>query len=394
MNCRVCGGEVKQFLDLGKQPIANGFLTKRQFSKEFFYNLKVGVCAECAMVQLIELVPPGNLFGKNYPFKTSSSYQMVKHQKQLADFIKKHALEYSGLIVEIGYNDGSFLKNFKDYRYIGVDPSSLPKENSHIIREFFSPNVGNFIVESVGQAQVIVSLNTLCHIPNLNELFEAVNILLEPGGVLIFEDPYWDSIKKDTAFDQIYDEHVYYFSVTSVEKVAEQHGLKLVAATWQPVHGGSMRYFVAKATTRTFILKPPEVPEAWTLIEKATSLSDETFNGFQDAIDRKRRALQGVLATTEGKRTVGYGATSKSTTLLNYCNIGRDQLEYITDTTLAKQGKYSPGQHIPIVSPDEFHKNPPDYTLLLAWNHQAEIMEKEKKFKGGWIHYQRGGWQV
>jgi methylation protein EvaC len=226
------------------------------------------------------------------------------------------------------------------------------------------------ILKNHGPADVIYAANVMCHIKDIHSVLRGISILLKKDGVFIFEDPYLPDIIDKTSFDQIYDEHCYYFDLDSVSRMVEDHGLYLDAADHLPNHGGSMRYTVKHGTP---LLHPVG--------------SDSDILGFASRIEETKKNLLNVLreAKKEGKRVVGYAATSKSTTLLNYCGIGPGLIDYIVDTTPGKQGKLSPGMHIPIKSMDHFKDV--DYALLLAWNHFEEIKEKEKTFGGKWIHY-------
>jgi len=229
----------------------------------------------------------------------------------------------------------------------------------------------------------------LCHIPYLHSVVAGIKMLLKPGGVLVFEDPYLGDILDKTAYDQIYDEHAFYFSVTSVRYLFQRHGLEVVDVMPQNVHGGSMRYVVTHEGAR----KGSAAVMAHCEREKALGLEQpETFEGFRRRTERSREELMALLFKLKrlGKRVVGYGATSKSTTVINYCGITRDLVEFISDTTPIKQGKFSPGAHIPVRPYTEFTANYPDHALLFAWNHAREIIPKERGFQaagGKWIVY-------
>jgi methylation protein EvaC len=229
----------------------------------------------------------------------------------------------------------------------------------------------------------------MCHIPNLQSVVAGIKILLKPNGLLIFEDPYLGDIVEKKSYDQIYDEHVFYFSVKSISHLVEQHGLEVVDVIPQSVHGGSMRYMVAHKGTRTV----SETVARQLATEEVLGLHlPETYYSLRQAIEQSRNDLVRLLhdLRRKNKRVVGYGATSKSTTVINYCGITSELVEFISDTTPIKQGKFSPGAHIPVRPYEEFVTNYPDYALLFAWNHAAEIMAKEKNFcraGGKWLVY-------
>jgi len=229
----------------------------------------------------------------------------------------------------------------------------------------------------------------MCHIPDLHSVFAGIKLLLKPGGILIFEDPYLGEILRKSSYDQIYDEHIFYFSVKSVSYLAEYHDLEVVDVIPQDVHGGSMRYFLAHKGART--ISATVISQLAKEKELGLHLPG-TYEGLRHKIELSRDSLMEVLNDfrRQNKRVVGYGATSKSTTVTNYCGITADLVEFISDTTPVKQGKFSPGAHIPVCSYEKFTDLYPDYALLFAWNHAEEIMAKEKSFSrsgGKWLVY-------
>jgi methylation protein EvaC len=288
------------------------------------------------------------------------------------------------------------LQNFhhRGIRHLGVEPSVNVADVArakHIrtISAFFDRRLAEDIVAESGQADAVLAANVMCHIPDLNSVAEGVARLLKPDGVFIFEDPYLGDMIAKTSYDQIYDEHVFIFSVTSVAYAFARHGLELIDVEPQTTHGGSMRYTLARKRARTV---SPRVAVQMAK-EKAQGLDrPEAYFAFGRNCENSRARLMETLETArrEGMRVVGYGATSKSTTVTNYCGITPDHVEFIADTTPIKQGKLSPGAHIPVKPYSEFTRAWPDYALLFAWNHSAEIREKEKDFVaagGRWIVY-------
>lgn len=377
-------------------PIANGFLTEDEFENEFFYNLAVGYCYDCEMVQLAELVPPEKLFTDKYPFFTSSSRNMIKHFAEMAEWI---AIDLTPgaikrpLVVELGCNDGTLLTELRAYpeiRTLGIEPSTNVAEiaiiNGHnVVTEFFTEGTAQGIVEEYGQADVIVATNTMCHIPDLHEVFKGFQVLLKPDGYIVFEDPYWYAITAQTSFDQIYDEHVYYFTVKAVDDLASKYCFELVDVLPQAVHGGAMRYVLGfnkqhRPTSRFRYMHWMETKMDWD-----NKVNGDTF--YQAAIYQGLDLAMSLvnMVRKDGKRVVGYGATSKSTTILNAAGIAPNILPYIYDTTPQKQGKFTPGTHIPIRPYKEFKDDDPDYVLLLIWNHAEEVLAKEQEYiaKGG-----------
>jgi len=384
-------------MSFGKMPLANGFLASDQFRNEYFFELVVAFCPSCCMVQLSEQPEREKMFNPNYAYFSSTSTSMATHfemfaQQVIADYLPPH----DPFVVEIGCNDGILLEHFAQFgiRHLGIEPSAnvaqvASNKGLRTLLRYFDEDLAREIVAEYRQADAVLGANVLCHIPYLHSVVAGIKILLKPGGVLVFEDPYLGDILDKTAYDQIYDEHAFYFSVTSVRHLFERHGLEVVDVRPQNVHGGSMRYVVAHEGAR----KGSAAVMAQCEREKALGLEQpETFEGFRRRTERSREELMALLYKLKrlGKRVVGYGATSKSTTVINYCGITHDLVEFISDTTPIKQGKFSPGAHIPVRPYTEFTSNYPDHALLFAWNHAREIIPKERGFQavgGKWIVY-------
>ena len=347
--------------------------------------------------QATELVEREKMFHENYAFLSSTSSRMALHFKDFAGLVIKDLLRVpSPFVVEIGSNDGIMLRHFANagIRHLGIEPSAnvaqvaIDKGIKTVCR-FFDEEFARDIVAEYGQADVFLGANVMCHIPYIHSVIAGIKILLKPDGLVIFEDPYLGDIVKKTSYDQIYDEHAFYFSVASISYLFEQHGLEVVDVEPQNVHGGSMRYVIARKGARK---TSPAVMEQRAKEEILGLNMIETYARLRRNIERSAQKLLFLLQEikSQGKRVVGYGATSKSTTVVNYCGITSELIEFISDTTPAKQGKFSPGAHIPIRPYQDFAIDYPDYALLFAWNHAEEIMAKEQNFikKGGrWIVY-------
>ena len=323
---------------------------------------------------------------------------MQIHFKAFADLVMSGV--FSGrndpFVVELGSNDGIMLRHFKDagVRHLGIEPSENVAEVARsqgiqTLSEFFNLELANRLVAEHGHADAVLSANVMCHIPDINAVAAGIARLLKPDGVLMFEDPYLGDMIAKTSYDQIYDEHVFIFSATSVTWAFGQHGLELIDVMPQVTHGGSMRYLLAHKG------RHPISPNVPTTLEKERMQGlhkAETYEQFRRNCEAGRKELRDLLASLrqEGKRVVGYGATSKSTTVTNYCGIGPEHIDFISDTTPIKQGKLTPGSHIPVKPYEAFTQSPPDYALLFAWNHAVEIFEKEKAFRahgGKWITF-------
>ncbi len=394
--CLICQTHYEPFISFGKMPIANGFLSPKQYSKEYFFELKTGFCLNCNMVQLAEQPDREMMFHEEYAFFSSTSARMTLHFKEFAELVIKDMKTQDPFAVEIGSNDGIMLQNFAkaSIRHLGIEPSANVAQEAinkgiHTVSEFFDEKLAKKIVDKHGQADAILAANVMCHIPYLHSVAAGIKVLLKPDGVFMFEDPYLGDIVEKVSYDQIYDEHAFYFSVASVRYLFEQHELEVTDVMPQNVHGGSMRYVISHKGAREIspaVIKQREKEEQLALHLPAT------FEQLRNNIESSKAELTALLKDIrkQGKRIAGYGATSKSTTVTNYCGIGPDLVEFISDTTPIKQGKYSPGAHIPVRPYQEFSDNYPDYALLFAWNHAEEIMAKEQKFMesgGKWIVY-------
>ena len=288
------------------------------------------------------------------------------------------------------------LRNFKDagIRHLGIEPSINVANVARLagiktLSEFFNVELADRIVGENGQADTILCANVMCHIPDLNSIAKGIKRLLKPDGMLMFEDPYLGDMIAKTSYDQIYDEHVFIFSATSVSWAFAQHGLELIDVLPQITHGGSMRYVLAP---KIALPVSSNVDELMQKEQKQGLHKTETYDQFRHKCETSRTSLIELLDSLKqkGQRVVGYGATSKSTTVNNYCGIGPEHIEFISDTTPIKQGKLTPGAHIPVKPYEAFKHNPPEYVLLYAWNHAVEILEKEKTFTvggGKWITF-------
>jgi len=394
-NCRACNTEVQPFMSFGQMPIANGFLKETEFSDEYFFEMEVAFCSACNTFQLINQPDPERMFHENYAFFTRTSRAMVAHFAIFADWLKGSYLTGENpFAVELGSNDGAMLENLAKagIRHLGVEPSAnvAAEAEKHDVKSlvaFFGSKTAQDILDEHGPADTISAANVMCHIPAMNDIGHAADILLKETGVLIFEDPYLGDVIEKTSYDQIYDEHVFLFSAHSVSSIFGPHGFELIDLLPQKTHGGSMRYVLGRKGQHVISSSVREILNK----EQALGLTDAaTFDRFRENCERSRTMLVSILKDlkSKGKRVVGYGATSKSTTVLNYCDIGPELIEFISDTTPIKQGKLSPGKHIPVLAYEDFKAKYPDYAVLFAWNHEVEIMANEQGFMdagGQWV---------
>ena len=396
-SCLICNRGIEPFISFGRMPIANGFLLPENFTDEYFFNLGVAFCPHCYMVQLSELVDPTKLFHENYAYYSSISVRMAQHFKEFSQMVRQRYLSCPDpLVVEIGSNDGIMLQNYMQagIRHVGVEPSAnvaraALEKGVHTVCRFFDEQAGDDLRGEYGPADAILGANVICHIPSLDAVIIGVKKLLKEDGVFIFEEPYLGDIIDKTSYDQFYDEHVCYFSLSSLGHLFARHGMEIIDVMPQPVHGGSMRYVIARRGARPI---GPTVTERLFREESLGLREPGTYAQLGQRIFRSRERLVSLLTELkqQGHHIVGYGATSKSTTVTNFCRIGPELIDYISDTTPGKQGKYSPGVHIPVLPYERFKEHYPDYALLFAWNHGEEIMAKEERFKaagGKWLVY-------
>jgi len=403
--CKICHTpNLIQFISFGQMPVANAFLKKEDLEKsEFKYEMKVGFCENCKMVQLINIVPyekyivPDINGKRNYPFFSSKSTRaMEEHFADAAKEIENKFLDSNSKVLEIGSNDGIFLKNFENNKVLGIEPSNNVAEIAiekgiETITEFFSEDLARKIVWEKGKFRTIFSANVILNIIDLHDLMKGVNHLLDEDGVFVFEDPYIIDILEKNSYDQIYDEHIWYFSLTSLSNLLERHNLDIFDAERQWVHGGSMRVYVCKRGRRN------KTERLMQYLREEKEKKIDTVNPYLDfsrRVEESKKELKELLINlkSQGKKIAGYAAASKGTIVMNYCDIGRETLDYIADSTPYKHGLYTPGKHIPIVSPEYFQQDKNvDYALLSAWNHAEGIMKKEKEFleRGGRfiVHY-------
>ena len=393
MRCKITKRLIFPFMSFGKMPIANGFIKKKDFNKEFFFKMEVGFNEELSLFQLNDHPKPEKMFNQNYPFFTGSSEYMKVHFENYAKFVKKNFLKSNSKIIEIGTNDGTFLKNFnKDkIKMMGFEPSAnvakeAKKNGIPVVADFFNSNNIFKIPSFIKKTDLICASNVICHIPDLNDLIKTIDILLTSSGTFVFEEPYLGAMFDKISYDQIYDEHIFIFSATSIKKIFERYDFDLVDAYPQETHGGSMRYIIKRkkksslsSNLKNILIKEKKSKldsiESCLIFKKNCEISKIKIN---DKINKIKNS---------GKSICGYAATSKSTTILNYCGINGSQIDYICDTTKEKIGKYTPGTHIPVKDMNYFYKNQPDTIYLFAWNHKKEILNKEKKFKGEWFSH-------
>jgi SAM-dependent methyltransferase len=384
MICRTCkGGNLYQFLDLGFTPPADQFRRKDQLKEPVvYYPLEVYMCEDCGLAQLSYVVSPEVLYRNDYPYESSTTMTGRKHWSEFAMWVTKHlGLGANDLVVDIGSNVGTLLEAFasQGVRVQGVDPAAnivriAEKRGIETICEFFNMDTARKIVDEKGKAAVITATNVFAHVDNLDSFVKTVDFLLKESGVFILEVPYFANLIKNLEYDTIYHEHLSYLSVKPLIHFFKKFGMEVFDIQQVDIHGGSMRVFVARESTRKISNVVPHLLAE----ERKTQLhSAETLRNFSTQVQKNREELDWLLKSLkhDGKRIVGVSAPAKGMTLLNYCKIGKETLDFITEKSTLKIGRYTPGAHIPVVPDVELVKEVPDYALLLAWNFADEIME-------------------
>ncbi len=380
----------KNFLNLGKQPIANSFLSsisRSSLKKEYFYKLIICFNTKNFLVSVKNPVNPKIQYTDQYAHRASESQTMREAFRKIAKKLQKRFKPKK--VMEIGSNDGVFLKNFPKKKVVAVEPcknlAKLTKKKFKTYPFFWNKKLSKKILNENSKIDLIFSSNTISHIPNLKETFQAVYDILSDKGVLVIEDPSLSSIIKINSYDQFYDEHVYVFSALSIKNIVEEFNLKLFDIEKISNHGGSLRYYLCKQEKNYKLSSRLKK-----ILKDETKLglnNFKTFKKFANRVYKSKKKLVALLKRLkkQNKKIISYGATYKSTTVFNYCKIGTEYFSYITDTTKNKQGKFTPGMHIPILPPEKGFNESVDYAYLGAWNFKKEIMKKEKKFikRGG-----------
>ena len=384
--CQICGGSrLVKVLDLGKMPAANAFLTKAELQKtEEKFPLRVYFCKTCSSLQLLDIVNPKILF-RHYTYLTSASKPLISHFEEMGkELAKRFVTDKNDLVVEIGGNDGILLSAIADKcRTINIEPAAniakiSAQKGITTISKFFDRTLARELVKKYGRAKVVVANNVMAHIFGLKDVFCGVADLIGEDGVFVFEVHWVGNLLGEGGFDQVYHEHLFYHSLTALTYLARAVGLRIIDVQPVHMHGQSMRVFAAKnmpvkASVKRFLDKEKNMG-----LDKAA-----TYLKFSRKVEQEKKELLSLLKKLkkEGKTIVGYGAPAKGNILLNYFGIDGKTLDYVTDTTPLKQGKYTPGMHILVSDPERLTTETPDYVLLLAWNYRDAILEKEKSLR-------------
>ena len=380
---------IKKFLDLGYQPLANSYVLKKKLNdKENKFKLEVGFDNKNYLVSILKTVSKEKMFNKDYPYKSSESNTMRKSFKDLSKKIKKRFKPK--FIIEIGSNDGAFINNFNRNNVVGVEPCKnlaqiTKKKNYTTYSEYWSQNLSKKITKNK-KADLVYSANTLSHIKNFNEIFKAINNALSKKGILILEDPSLLKCLQNVAYDQFYCEHIYVFSTLALREILKKFKLEIFDIENTKTHGGSNRYYIKKINNNFYKIKDAVKNE----IKKELRFGLDkfsTYKKFEKKVKLSKKKLIKIFKDLNKKklRIIGYGATAKSCTVLNYCGIGKRYIEYFFDTTSYKINKYLPGSKILIKKYKKLDLSEVDVVYLGAWNFKEEIFKKERSFikKGG-----------
>ena len=383
--CRFCGSSLRRtFVDLGMSPLCETYPTAADFrSGEVYYPLRVYTCEECFLVQLEEYQKAETIFS-DYPYFSSYSDSWLKHAERYCDkMTQRFGLDDKSFVVEVASNDGYLLQYFvrQQIPVLGIEPAAnvakaaIEKGVPTRVR-FFGTQVARELVKERGGADLVVGNNVLAQVPQLNDFVEGLRILLKPTGVLTLEFPHLLRLMEGNEFDTIYHEHFSYFSLLTTRRILEAHGMKVFDVEELRTHGGSLRVYASRAENTTLSVET-SVDRLIETEKKAGLSSPEGYQRFAEQVKETKFAFVEFLlsAARQGKKVVGYGAPGKSATLLHYCGIGKDLIEYTVDRNPYKQGRFLPGSHIPIFHPDRIRETRPDYVVIFPWNLRDEITE-------------------
>ncbi len=385
-NCRICNSKnLFQILDLGVSPLADLFI-KNPRIKEKKFPLVVSVCKSCFLVQLMHDVDDTLLFGNNYAFHTGGSPSSIPYfEKYANDVLEKYPKEAKSFTLEIASNDGTLLEHFQKAgcRILGVDPAKnvvdiANNRNIETLPYFFNSNIAKKLSEEKGKAGIIIANNVIAHVSDPKDFINGIKQMLSKNGVAIIECQYFPFLLFNNQFDNVYHEHRSFFSLSPLNKLIKKAGLKIIDVEEHDTQGGSIRFFLTHSNSKRKVKK--SVAEVLKNEKEIGLFKIETYVGMESRVNYTRNKLISILKDLkkDGYSIAGYGASAKSTTLLNYCGIDSSYLDYIFDKTPYKFGLFTPGTHIPVVGVEEKR---PDFYLLLVWNYTYGILQREQKFR-------------
>lgn len=387
MKCRFCDSNISNtVINLGKSPLANSYLKEEEISSaELFYPLEVFVCSNCMLVQSDVFESPKKIFS-DYAYFSSYSTLWLEHVTEYVENVcKRFDIKKTNQVIEIASNDGYLLQNFKKYEIpiLGIEPAmNIAKiaENKGIptVVKFFSSETAQELVDSGTNADLLIAFNVLPHVPNLNDFVKGLKILLKKNGIITIQfSSYLLQVLKKILFDTIYHEHFSYFSLYTLQKIFSSHGLKIFDVEELPIHGGSLRMYITHEENHNININENVSLQIKKELEYGIT-KIETYGKFKNKVIDVKINIWELLSTLkkQHKTIVAYGAPAKGNTLLNYCGIGTDLIEYTVDINPHKQNKYLPGTNIPIYKPEKIFETKPDYVIILAWNLKNEIMKQ------------------
>ncbi len=384
MQCRFCSNELTDvFVDLGAHPASNSFLTKEKLNEpEIYYPLKTFVCNKCFLVQVDEVKRADEIFNDEYVYFSSYSKSWVEHARQYVEMITQRlGLDGQSRVMEIASNDGYLLQFFKQKQIpcLGVEPSkntsqAARQKGIEVITEFFNAGLAEQLVRKDLKADLILGINVLAHVPDINSFVKGLKTVLKSGGVVTMEFPHLMRLVEQNQFDTIYHEHFSYFSFHTVERIFAEQGLVLFDVDELPTHGGSIRIYakhpddnIHQVSDKVKQLRAGEKNKGMLNIAYYTDFQQKVYNLKYDLLDFL------VKQKKKGRKIIGYGAAAKGNTLLNYCGIKSDMIDFVADISPHKQNKFLPGSRIPVMSPDVIKQIKPDCIIILPWNLKEEI---------------------
>lgn len=377
--CRICGSARQTLLvDYGQMPLAGGFLSKDELAYQAAFPLRLARCIDCTEMQILDIVPPAEIFTQ-YSYVSSTTRTLIDHFADMGRDLVAAEGASGRLVVEFGCNDGVLLRPLRaaGARVVGVDPSDVALHASQeggwpLVQTYFDETSATQVKAEHGPARIVTGNNVFAHVDDLHAIVRGVTTLLADDGVFIFEVQYQGDLLALVQYDTVYHEHVCYHSLTALARLLGAHGLRIVDVTRIPIHAGSVRVTAAREGTARVAMP--------TVAEMLAAETGWNVDRFAEQVESRRVTLRNLVRDlrSAGRRVVGYGAAGRSTILLNFCELGPDLVEYVVDMSPLRSGKFVPGVSIPIVPPDVFHAQPPDYAIMTAWNYEEEIVRKEQ----------------